>query len=123
MIDLLNKISGLAFFGFYEPYKKLVTIHFFSEEDKPDVIAYLRRDMSWDIRQIVEEQSELLDDKEVVTILHEPLGIEEMGSTFDEFVRTGLASMAKESHGEDVALTNLSPMFSIFENNSYDGQE
>lgn len=119
--NLLNRLSNLAFYGFYDPSKGLVTVHFFNEtENKPDVIAYLRRDMSWDVREIVEEQSILHDDKEVVTILHEPLGIEEMDGGFDEFVRLGLTKMAQEVHGEDANLSELDTIFKVFENNSYE---
>jgi hypothetical protein len=118
---LLNRLSNLTFYGFYEPSKKLVTVHFFNEhENKPDVIAYLRHDMLWDVREIVEERSELYDDKEIVTILHEPLALLETGDSFDQFVRLGLTKMAHEIHGEGVKLSEFDIVFRVFENNSYE---
>ena len=119
--QLLNRISNLNFYGFYDPSKKLVTVHFFNEkENRPDVIAYLRHDMSWDVREIVEEQSILYDNKEVVTILHEPLGVESAGEAFDEFIRLGLTKMAIEMHGEDIKLSEVDIVFRVFKNNSYE---
>ena len=119
-IALLNKLSDLTFYGFFDPSKGMVTVHFFNEaNNKPDVIAYLREDMSWDVREIVDEQSELHSDKEVVTILHEPLGIEEHGSQFDEFVRLGVTKLGEEIHGADVNLPETDIVFRVFENNSY----
>ncbi|KKM66238.1 hypothetical protein LCGC14_1483200 [marine sediment metagenome] len=120
-IQLLNRISNLNFYGFYDPSKELVTVHFFNEkENKPDVIAYLRHDMSWDVREIVKEQSILYDNKEVITILHKPLGIESTGEAFDEFIRLGLTKMAIEMHGEDTKLSEVDIVFMVFKNNSYE---
>ena len=120
-IQLLNRISNLNFYGFYDPSKELVTVHFFNEkENKPDVIAYLRHDMSWDVREIVKEQSILYNNKEVITILHEPLGVESTGEAFDEFIRLGLTKMAIEMHGEDIKLSEVDIVFMVFKNNSYE---
>lgn len=122
-IPLLNKISDLTFYGFINPANNIVTVHFFNEQnDKPDIIAYLRRDMSWDVREIVDEISELKEDREVVEILHEPLGIEEHNGKFDKFVRLGLTKMAEEVHGDDVKLEDIDPMFMVFKDNSYDDE-
>lgn len=119
--QLLNRLSNLNFYGFYDPSKELITVHFFSEkENKPDIIAYLMNDMSWDVREIVEEQSVLYDNKEVVTILHEPLGVENSGEAFDEFIRLGLTKMAIEMHGEDAKLPEVDIVFRVFKNNSYE---
>lgn len=120
-IKLLNKLSDLTFYGFYDPSKSMVTVHFFNEtNDKPDMIAYLREDMSWDVREIVDEVSELQSDREVVTILHEPLGIESYGSQFDDFVRLGVTKVAQEVYGDDVNLAEKDVVFRVFDNNSYD---
>lgn len=118
---LLNKLSGLTFYGFYDPSKSMVTVHFFNEaNDKPDMIAYLRNDMSWDVREIVEETSELQSDREIVTILHKLLGIEGPGSQFDDFVRLGVTKVAQEVYGNDVNLAEKDMVFRVFDNNSYD---
>lgn len=117
---LFNKISNLAFHGFYDPSKKLVTVHFFNErENKSDIIAYLLPSMTWDIREIINESSTLYPDCEVVTISHKCIGIENYGSPFDEFVRLGLEKLAKKVHGESVNLSQIDPMFEILETNEY----
>ena len=101
--ELVNRLSNLAFCGFYDPSKSMVTVHFFNEtNDKPDVIAYLNKDMSWDIREIISEVSCLYENAETITINHNRLGIEEMGSAFDDFVRMGLEKMAREHHGDEL---------------------
>ena len=122
--SILQKISNLAFYGFFDPSKNMVTVHFFNEEsEKPDIIAYLRHDMSWDVREITGEVSVLNDNYETVTILHNCLGFQANRSVFDEFVRKGLIKMAEEAHGNDVELTSIDRMFEVFEKNSYEIDE
>ncbi len=117
---LFNKLSNLTFYGFYDPSKKLVTVHFFNQRNnKADIIAYLMPSMSWDIREIVEESSTLYPDCEVVTIMHKCIGTEEHDSPFDEFVRLGLKKMAEEVHGKDINLAEVDLMFEILEKNEY----
>ena len=120
-IELLNKLSKLTFYGFYDPSKGIVTVHFFNQQepDKPDIIAYLNKDMSWDVREITDEQSTLYDDREEVVIKHKPIGIEQSGSDFDKFVRVGLDALGKQMHGEDAVLEEKDRMFRILKNNSY----
>jgi len=120
MNDLLSKISNLTFLGFYDKSKNMVTVHFFNEEnEKPDIIAYLRHDMAWDVREITGEVSVLNDDYENITILHNCLGCQAHGSVFDQFVRKGVTQMAKEIFGDDVKLSEKDRVFDVFEKNSY----
>jgi len=96
-ITLLNKISNLEFCGYYDPSKNRVSVHFFNQqEEKPDIIAFLNRDMSWDIREIISETSVLYDNKEIITVEHMSIGTHLKDSDFDKFVRVGLAGMAKK---------------------------
>jgi len=120
-IDLLNKLSKLAFYGFFDPSKGLVTVHFFNEQEskKSDIIAYLRRDMAWDVREITDEKSVLYEDREIVTISHNKLSIEAHDSDFDKFVRVGLKSLGKEMYGEDAILEDKDIAFRILTDNSY----
>lgn len=111
----MNKLTNLTFYGFYDPSKDMVMVHFFnSKESKPDIVAYLNN-KQWDVREIVSETAHLYDHTEVINIRHNPLCKEDMGSKFDEFVRKGLYAMAKETHGEDVDLPKLDKMFAILE--------
>ncbi len=123
-MKILNKLSNLAFYGFYYPSKQMVTVHFFNEqEDKSDVIAYLTKDMSWDIREITDEVSILEPYCEYITVSHDPLGVYPHDGPFDNFIRKGLTKMAQEVHGKDANLSELDKMFEVFENNSYGKQE
>jgi hypothetical protein len=120
--EIFNKISKLTFYGFYDPSKGMVTVHFFNEEEsKSDIIAYLNSDMSWDVREIISETSMLYGNCEIVTIKHNVLGIQKHGDTFDKFVRTGLKKMAEKVHGEDIDLAEKDKMFKILFSNSYEG--
>jgi len=117
---ILNKLSELIFCGFYDPSKQMVTVHFFNEtNNKPDIIAYLLKDMTWDVREIVDEVSELQNDKEIITIHHKLLGIEDCDSQFNSFVRLGVTKFAQSVHGDDANLLEKDIMFRIFEDNSY----
>jgi len=118
---MINKISGLTFCGFYDPSKEMVTVHFFNEgSDKADIIAYLRKDMSWDVREILSEESHLYENSEAIIMRHNKLCVEEQGSSFDEFIRLGLEKMARQVHGKDADLTKADKVFEILEKNSYE---
>lgn len=119
-VTLLNKISNLTFVGFYNPAGDLITVHFFNEaSDKPDIMAYLQKDMSWDVREVLSEQSTLYPTHEEVVIKHRRVGVESTGSKLDEIIRAGLEKMARQVHGDDVNLPDVDKMFEILEKNSY----
>ena len=118
--ELLSKLSNLALYGYYEPSKDMVIVHFFNkDEDKADVIAYLKRDMSWDVREITSEKSTLLADKELVEIQHTCVGMYEKGSKFDQFVRTALLKVFSAQE-DKTPLREKNKMFRILEDNRYD---
>ena len=119
MGDVLSKVSGMTFYGYWDPSKSMVTVHFFGSEERPDIIAYLQKDMSWDVREIIAESSTLKNDHEEVIISHRVLEPAQHNDEFDKFVRFGLLKMAKEIHGVDVVLSDLDVMFKVLENNSY----
>lgn len=118
--ELLGKLSDLTFYGFYDPSKDMITVHFFNEGNKKsDIIAYLKHDMSWDVREITNENAELYDDREVITISHNPVCVEPKDSKFDEFVRLGLYKLAEEVHGEGADLPTIDRMFEVLDAGSY----
>jgi len=118
-IELLNKLSGLQVYGYYDISKNMVCVHFFNQkESKPNLIAFLNRDMSWDLREIVSEVSILYDDKEVITVEHKALETQKKDSDFDKLIRSSLIESAKRTHGEDADLEKEDFMFSIL-NNGY----
>lgn len=113
-IELLNKISNLSFYGYYDPSGNKVVVHFFNKEvSKPDVIAFLKRDMSWDVREIVSETSVLNDSGEIITVVHKQICNQLKNSDFDKYVRAGLISMAKETYGKDAKLEEKAKIFDI----------
>jgi hypothetical protein len=120
-LELLNKLSNLSLYGFYDPSKGLVTVHFFNQGDviKSDIIAYLKRDMSWDIREIVEERSTLYDDREEVVIQHKVLCIEPKFGQFDKFVRSALIGAYEKAKKEIINLESADKMFAILLSYSY----
>lgn len=119
-MELLNKLSNLTLYGYYEPSRDMVMVHFFNkDEDKSDVIAYLKRDMSWDVREIVGEKSQLFDDKETIEISHSKLGIYNKDSKFDQFVRNALLKVFS-GQDDERPLRERNKMFRILEDNRYD---
>lgn len=119
--EILNKISNLIPHGYYDKSKDMIVVHFFSKNgDKPDVMAYLKRDMSWDIREVVEEKSTLLWDREVVEIHHTPISKCEKGSKFDKMIRDMLIKLEIENTEDDRPLRERNKMFRILEDNKYD---
>lgn len=118
-LELVNKISGLAVHGYYEPSKGVVMVHFFNNEDgKNDVIAYLRGNLDWDVREITSENAVLYPDREVVEIYHAPIGIHAKGSTFDQFVRAALYKTIPD--GVETPARELNKMFEILEDGYQD---
>ena len=113
-LELMNMLSGLDLYGYYEPSKEMVVAHFFGQGSaKPNVIAFLGRDLSWDVREITGEKSKLYNNREIVIIEHRPISIQPHGSQFDELVRKGLESMARQQYGEDAILEEKDPMFGV----------
>jgi len=113
-MDLMNRISTLNFHGYYDPSKNMVAVHFYDQQYlKLDLIAFLNRDLSWDLREIVSESSQLTNDGEIINVKHNLVSILPKDSDFDKFVRVGLESMAKEIHGKDVDLEQKDKIFSI----------
>lgn len=109
--ELLASLSELGFIAGYNTTHSMVEVHFFNKDvDKNDVVAFLKRDMVWDIREIVSEDSQLFDDKEVVTIHYKSLGAYELGSKFDKFVRAIIDKQYgdDEEHVDEVMSTVLS---------------
>lgn len=98
-IDLVEKISNLAFAGYYNPDLDMVVIHFFNKNsNKNDIIAYLRHNLNWDVREIVDEVTELdaLAPQfigENITITHEAVGTYQPQSNFDVFIRNAIKEM------------------------------
>lgn len=87
MDDIINRISELNLNVYYEPSNGYVVAWFSNNAtNKPDIVAYLQDDMSWDVREITSEISILYSDKEVVEIKHEPLRHEIKGSEFDRII-------------------------------------
>jgi hypothetical protein len=118
-LDLVNKISGLAVHGYYEPSKGTVVVHFFNNQDgKNDIIAYLKRNMSWDVREITNENATLYPDREIVEIHHAPIGIHVKGSKFDQFVRAALYQTIPG--GTETPARDLNKMFEVLEDGFQD---
>jgi hypothetical protein len=92
----------------------MVMVHFFNkDEQKADIVAFLKKNMTWDVREIVGEKSQLLADKEIIEVFHKHIGTFEKGSKFDEFVKASLLKMIDVADQEK--LKETSKMFQILE--------
>ena len=119
-LDLVARISNLSLYGYYDPSKDMVVAHFFNQsESKQNVIAFLNRDMSWDIREITSETCELTDAGETIHVEHNKICTQLKDSDFDKLVRTWLDSMGKKTYGDDANLEEKDKMFVIL-NHGYE---
>jgi len=99
----------------------MIVVHFFSDSgDKSDVMAYLKRDMSWDVREVVSEKSTLLWDRESVEILHSPIAICEKGGKFDRTLRDLLFKIEAQNDTDKRPFRERNKLFQILEDNKYD---
>ena len=118
--DFISRISNLTLFGYYDISKDLVVVHFFNkDEDKPDVVAFLKRNMSWDVREITGEKATLFPDKEIVEITYNQIDTFDKGSKFDQMIRNSLTKMVSQSE-HNMPLREQNKMFRILEDCKYD---
>ncbi len=61
-IELVNKLSELSMIGYLDPSNGYVTVWFYNNEktEKSDIVAYLMQDMSWDLREIIDESDDIV---------------------------------------------------------------
>jgi hypothetical protein len=88
--ELVDKLTNLSVLGYYDKDLKMLCAHFFGDEAKHDLIAYLKPDLTWDLREVLSERTELTDIGATVSITHASLGQFEAGSKFDYFIRATL---------------------------------
>jgi putative ubiquitin-RnfH superfamily antitoxin RatB of RatAB toxin-antitoxin module len=108
--ELLNRLGELCIYAWYDTSKEMLTVHFINEEvHKPDLMAYLLFNKSWDVREVVGETARLEDDREVIEIQHNRIGIFEKDSSFDQMVRKAVREMAKneENVEKEESLTEV----------------
>ena len=98
---LLEKISNLALLGYYDEDLKMLCVHFFGDCGKHDLMAYLRPDLTWDLREVLSEHVQLFDDHETVEITHSKVGVYESGSGFDQFIRQALEALGENEGLQD----------------------
>lgn len=125
-IDIVQRISGLTFACYYNPSLDLVVLHFFNKnENKNDVVAYLKHDMSWDVREIVDETSELDTMEsdgflgEDITISHERIGVFSSESNFDKFVRSAIDNLVQVQEDGESLQTVDERALRILQKNNY----
>lgn len=89
-IDIIQKLSNLSLLTYFDKSFNMLCVHFFGKDDKPDLMAYLMSNYSWDLREVLSEKAELFDDCESIKITQKRLGVFEANSKFDLFVRNSL---------------------------------
>lgn len=118
MEEIISKISELNINGYFDHSNGYVVVWFHSNTaDKSDIVAYLKSDMSWDVREVLSEESKLTADQEIVVIKHKQLSIENSGSTFDLIVRKMLKGLIDAEKGK--LPPSISKMKEVLEKNSY----
>jgi hypothetical protein len=99
--EIIDKLSNLSMLGYYDPSFKLLCVHFFGDDTKNDLMAYLNPDSTWDLREVISDQSELFFNHEVIKVEHSRLGTFEPGSKFDSFIRGGLKALIDDEYIKD----------------------
>lgn len=123
-IELLNKISSASINGYYDPSIGLVVVWFHNtDDDKPDLVAYLQSNMEWDLREVDSEKSKLFDDKEVIEISHKNIDKFKKDSKFDKVVRKILNQVIEHSLKENTQSPELETMKTVLDNDSYNQKE
>jgi len=119
--EILNRLTNLVPHGYYDVSKDMVVVHFFSDGgNKSDVMAYLKRDMTWDVREVASEKSTLLWDRESIEILHNPIAICEKGGKFDKTLRDLLFKIEAQNTTDKRPFRERNKLFQILEDNKYD---
>ncbi len=118
MEEIISKISELNINGYFDHSNGYVVVWFHSNaSDKPDIVAYLNANMSWDIREVLSEESVLTSDQETVIIKHKPISTEDSGSIFDLVVRKMLKGLIDAEKGK--LPPSISKMKEVLDKNSY----
>lgn len=117
--EILGKISNLNITGYYDQSNGFVVVWFHSAiSNKADIVAYLKQDMSWDVREVVSEVSHIGPCSETVEIKHNLLGLFEKDSDFDTMIRK-MFIKATEKLGDQDTPKPILMMKEILERNSY----
>ena len=125
--EFAARLSNLGVIGYYDASCGMVIAYFYNpDENKKDIVAYLLKDMTWDVREIIDERVLVTKDQEIAYVSHEPLCKFKMGSNFDKFIRGAVEKSFVDRMGDEIDentdLTKLEATFAIFENNRYPEQ-
>lgn len=91
--EIVEKMAGLSLLGYYDTSLNLVRVQFFGDNKKNDLVAYLLRDLTWELREVISETVELHEDGEKIEVKHVKLGMFEKGGQFDDFVRKSILNL------------------------------
>jgi hypothetical protein len=97
--DIIGKLSNLTPMGYYDAELDLLCIRFFGDSSKNDLVAFLTHDLNWDLREVIDEQTELSDAGQTTTEAHAKLDLYEPGSVFDKFIRAALKDVNDDALG------------------------
>ena len=104
---IMEKLGNMSLLGYYDEDLKMLCVHFFGDGGRKDLMAYLKSDYSWDLREVVRETATLYDDKEVVEITHNRLAVYDTNSPFDKMVRSALQKMMENEGFKDEKVENI----------------
>lgn len=117
--EILDLISNSSINGYYDSSLRLIVVWFHSMDDKSDCVAYLNKNMEWDLREVISEISSLYDDKEIIEITHRPVEVFRKDSEFDKALRRVLENIIKESLEKYPESPGLDMMKVVLDSNSY----
>lgn len=117
----MNKIANSELNGYYDQSLEMIVVYFHKTDDGRDLVAYLNKNMSWDLREISKESSTLYNDHEEVIIDHNSLGHYAMGTDLDNAIRTVLKNVVAHLKENNKSDDNTKLIEKVLANNSYKG--
>lgn len=119
-VKIINLLTDASINGYYDPSIGLVVVWFHkTNQEEQDAVAYLQKDMTWDLRTIKSEKSILYPDKEVIEVQHNPVDIFKPGSDFDVSIRKMLDQLMEHAKNENGSSPGLDIMEIVLSENDY----
>lgn len=116
----MNLLTDASINGYYDPSIGLIVVWFHkTNQNEQDAVAYLQKDMTWDLRTIKSEKSALYPDKEIIEVQHNPVDIFKPGSDFDISIRKMLDQLMEHAKNENGSSPGLDMMEIVLSENDY----
>lgn len=105
--ELINRLSGLSILGYYDDSLKMLCVQFFDNAGTQDFMAYLLPNLSWDLREVISETTELLKNKQVVVIKQKAIDVFVPDSWIDKMIRSTLKKLLENENFKNPTVLSI----------------